>query len=78
LRELENIGVTKDQIGLIVSDNTRGIVKKDNETEEGFSTSARAGGIFGAVISALCAATAMAVPDVISNFLYSPYTVNKF
>lgn len=67
LRELETIGVTEDQVGLIVSDETRGSsfnIEKQNKADEGLAAGATAGGIVGVVIGALSTATAMAIPGL--------------
>jgi len=67
LTQLDAIGIKDDQIGLVVSDETRGSsfnIEKDSKTDEGFATGASAGGIIGAVIGALSTATAMTIPGL--------------
>lgn len=67
LRDLETIGVTAEQIGLIVTDETRGKtfnIDEGNKMDEGLAAGATAGGIVGVVIGALSTATAMAVPGL--------------
>lgn len=67
LMELEKIGITDEQIGLIISDETRGStfnMEESNKTEEGFTAGATTGGVVGTIIGALSTATAMAIPGV--------------
>ena len=67
LTELENLGVTDEQISIVITDETRGQsfnIEKDSKTDEGFAAGATAGGLIGAVFGALSTATAMAVPGL--------------
>lgn len=53
LSALEDIGVTDEQIGLLVTDATRGstlAIETDDKTEEGFATGAASGGLIGGLI----------------------------
>ena len=67
LRDFEKLGVTSEQIGLIVSDETRGKtfnIEEGSKMDEGLATGATAGGIVGVVLGALSTATAMAIPGL--------------
>lgn len=67
LRDLEKIGITSEQVGLVVSDETRGKtfnIEEGSKMDEGLATGATAGGIVGVVLGALSTATAMAVPGL--------------
>jgi uncharacterized membrane protein len=77
LMRLETEGFTEDQIGLIVSDETRGKtfnIDRGTKTDEGAAAGATAGGIIGAVIGGVMAAGALAIPGlnvVVSGALIS-------
>ena len=67
LQELENMGITHDQVALLVTDETRGKTFKINEgskMDEGAAGGATAGGIIGALMGAMSTATAMAIPGL--------------
>ncbi len=67
LIELEKIGVTESQVGMLVSDETRGAsfnIETGTKLDEGAAAGATAGGIIGALIGVLSTATAMAIPGV--------------
>lgn len=67
LRSLENIGVTDEQISLVVTDETRGNsfnIKEGSKMDEGAAAGATAGGIIGAALGALATATAIAIPGL--------------
>lgn len=56
LRDLEDIGITEDQIGLIATDETRGAsfeIEKHSKAEENMSAGAGIGGVVGALFLAL-------------------------
>lgn len=77
LYELERIGITEEQIGLVVTDETRGKsfnIEEGNKLDEGVAAGATAGGIIGAVLASLGVATAIAIPGlnlVVSGALVS-------
>jgi predicted phage tail protein len=67
LRSLETLGVTDDQISLIVTDETRGNsfnIETGSKIDEGAAAGATAGGIIGAVLGSLATATAIAIPGL--------------
>lgn len=67
LRQLESIGITDEQISLVVTDETRGNtfnIEKGNMADEGLAAGATAGGIIGAVLGSLATATAIAIPGL--------------
>ncbi len=67
LRDLEVAGVTEDQVGLIVTDATRGKVfrfENHSRTDEGLAAGAVAGGIVGALVAAAAGAGTLAVPGL--------------
>ncbi len=67
LRELEMIGITDDQISLVVTDETRGNsfnIEEGTKLDEGAAAGATAGGIIGALIGSLATATAIAIPGL--------------
>lgn len=67
LQNLETIGVTDDQISLVVTDETRGNsfnIEEGNKMDEGAAAGATAGGIIGAVVAALTTATAITIPGM--------------
>ncbi len=77
LRHLEDLGVSEDQVSVIVSDTTHGTsfnIDKDNKSDEGIVAGGVAGGLVGAVLAAVLSAGALAVPIagiVISGWLVS-------
>ena len=76
LHRLENLGVTEDQVSMILSETTHGEIVEEKETksEEGIVAGGIAGGLVGAVIAAVLSAGALAVPAagiVISGWLVS-------
>lgn len=76
LRQLENLGVTEDQVSVIVSDDTHGtsFKERENKSDEGIVAGGIAGGLVGAVVAGVLSAGALAVPAagiVISGWLVS-------
>ncbi len=76
LHSLENMGVTEEQVSMIVSDDTHGLfhIEKENKSEEGIVAGGIAGGLVGAVLAAVLSAGALAVPSagiIISGWLVS-------
>lgn len=67
LRELETIGITDDQIAMVLTDETRGKsfqIKEGSKIDEGLAGGATAGGIIGAVLGSLATASAIAIPGL--------------
>ena len=67
LMELEEIGITEEQVGMIVSDETRGQsfnIEEGSKIGEGTATGVTAGGIIGAIIGAVASAGAIAIPGL--------------
>lgn len=67
LTRLEALGVSDEQISLIVTDETRGSsfnIVEDDKTEEGFAAGAAAGGIIGAVLGTMATASAIMIPGL--------------
>lgn len=67
LRDLEAVGVTADQVSLVVTDETRGkhfAIEEDSKIDEGVAAGAATGGIIGAVLGTLATATALAIPGL--------------
>jgi len=67
IRKIEDIGVSDEQLGLIVTDETEGNtfnIEKGTKMDEGAAGGATAGGIIGGVLGSLGTATAMALPGV--------------
>lgn len=77
LRKLEDLGVTEEQISVIVSDSTKGSsfdIETENKSDEGIVAGGVAGGLVGAVLAAVLSAGAVAVPAagiIISGWLVS-------
>jgi uncharacterized membrane protein len=77
LRQIENLGITEENISLVVTDETRGKtfnIDEHSKADEGAAAGATAGGLIGAVLGSLATATAMAIPGlniVISGALVS-------
>lgn len=67
LLSVEAIGVTNEQISVIVTDETRGNsfnLETGNKLDEGAAAGATAGGIVGAILGSLATATAIAIPGL--------------
>lgn len=67
LAELEEIGITEEQISLVVTDETRGRsfnINEGNKMDEGAAAGATAGGIAGAILGAVLAAGVVAIPGL--------------
>lgn len=79
LHHLEGLGVTEQQVSIIVSDNTHvsfdeSEIEEGNKSDEGIVAGGIAGGLVGAVVAGLLSAGALAVPAagiVISGWLVS-------
>ncbi len=77
LYKLESAGFTEEQVGLVVSDETRGKtfnIEKGSKTDEGFAAGVTTGGLIGAAIGGVMSAGALAIPGlnvVISGVLVS-------
>lgn len=67
LTSLENIGISDEQVSLVVTDATRGKsfnIDQHNKADEGFTAGATAGGLIGAIVASLTSASAMAIPGL--------------
>lgn len=67
LRRLETIGVTDEQISLVVTDETRGnsfAVEESSKVDEGVASGAAAGGLVGALLGTMVTGTAIAIPGL--------------
>src|SRR4051812_40699530 len=67
LRELELIGVTEQQIGLVVTDETRGkTFKLENHTksDQGVAAGVTFGGIVGGILAAIAGAGTIVIPGL--------------
>lgn len=67
IRQLEAIGVTEDQISLVVTDETRGRsfnIDEGTKADEGAAAGATFGGIVGGVLAAMAGAGALAFPGL--------------
>ncbi len=67
LIELEEIGITEDQISLVVTDETRGNtfgISEGNKMDEGAAAGMTAGGIVGAILGSILAAGVVAIPGL--------------
>lgn len=67
IRQMEAVGVTEEQISLVVTDETRGRAFNINEgtkADEGAAAGATFGGIVGGVMAALAGAGALAFPGL--------------
>ncbi len=77
LLDLEDLGVTEEQISAIVSDETRGNsfnIESHTRAAEGTGIGATTGGVIGAILGSLATATALAIPGlniVVSGALVS-------
>ena len=64
---LEDIGITEDQISLVVTDETRGAsfdIREGTKMDEGAAVGATTVGIVGAVLGSLLAAGVVAIPGL--------------
>jgi hypothetical protein len=67
LTQLETIGVTEDQISLIMTDESRGSKFKfveSSKADEGAATGAGLGGLLGTIAGGLMAAGVIAIPGI--------------
>lgn len=67
IHQMEAIGVTDEQISLVVTDETRGRsfnMKEGTKADEGAAAGATFGGIVGGVLAALAGAGALAFPGL--------------
>ena len=67
LRQLETIGITESQIGLVVTDETRGktfAIENHSKSDQGVAAGATAGGIIGAVLAAVAGAGTLVIPGL--------------
>ena len=67
LRNLEAIGVTEEQISMVLTDDTRGKsfgVETHSKVDEGVAGGATAGGIIGAALGAIAAAGTLVIPGL--------------
>ena len=79
LTTLEALGVTQEQLSVIVTDETRGNsfnIETHSKADEGAAAGATAGGIVGAVLASLATASAIAIPGV--NLVVSGALVSAF
>lgn len=67
LRELEAIGVSESQIGLVVTDETRGktfTLENHSKSDQGVAAGATFGGIVGAILAAVAGAGTIVIPGL--------------
>lgn len=67
LRKLDQAGFTKDQVTMLVTEETRGKhfgIKESNKAEEGATTGAAVGGLVGALYLALASAGTLLIPGL--------------
>jgi len=67
LSSLEALGITDEQVSLIVTDETRGNsfnIETGSKLDEGAAAGATAGGIIGAILGSLATATAITIPGL--------------
>jgi len=67
LRELELLGVTEDQIGLVVTDETRGKtfnIENHSKSDQGVAAGATFGGIVGGILAAIAGAGTIVIPGL--------------
>lgn len=67
LTKLEQIGIEDDQIGLVVTDETRGSsfnIDEGTKVDEGFAAGATAGGLIGAILAGIAGAGTIAIPGL--------------
>lgn len=67
LERLEAMGITEEQLSLVVTDETRGNsfnIKTGSKVDEGTATGATAGGLVGAVLGAAATAGAIVIPGL--------------
>jgi len=67
LRELELLGITEDQIGLVVTDETRGktfTLENHSKSDQGVAAGATFGGIVGGILAAVAGAGTIVIPGL--------------
>ena len=67
LRQLELIGVSESQIGMVVTDETRGKsfnIEHHTKADQGVAAGATVGGVVGAVLAAIAGAGTIAIPGL--------------
>tara|TARA_R110002126_G_scaffold279836_1_gene426923 strand:+ start:78507 stop:79001 length:495 start_codon:yes stop_codon:yes gene_type:complete len=67
IQSIEALGVSSEQVSLIVTDETRGNsfnIETGNKMDEGTAAGATTGGIIGVVLGSLATATAIAIPGL--------------
>lgn len=67
MRQMEAVGITEEQISLVVTDETRGRsfnIDEGTKADEGAAAGATFGGIVGGVLAALAGAGALAFPGL--------------
>lgn len=77
LRRIEAIGITSNNISMLVSDETRGRAfgfEKGTKSDTGFTAGATVGGLVGATIAGLLSAGAIAIPGL--NLVVSGYLIS--
>lgn len=80
ITELEEIGISEEQVGLLVTDETRGktfAIETGDKVDEGTAMGGIGGGVLGAVVAAVASGGAIAIPGlnlVVSGVLISTLT----
>lgn len=67
LHKLDSIGIKDEQVGMVVSDETRGNsfnIEEGSKMQEGLASGAVAGGLVGGVVAALTVATTIVAPGL--------------
>lgn len=67
LQRLESIGITDDQISMVVTDETRGQsfnIESHSRVGEGTATGATTGGVIGVVLGAIASAGTIVIPGL--------------
>jgi len=67
LAQLEAAGVDENQIGIVITDETRGTtfgIKEGNKSEEGLAAGATLGGLAGAILAGIAGAGVIAIPGL--------------
>lgn len=67
LRKLETLGITENQIGVVMSDQTHGKsfkLENNSKTSEGLAGGATFGGIVGGILAAVAGAGTLAIPGL--------------
>jgi hypothetical protein len=67
IAQLETIGVTEDQISVVMTDEARGkhfALKKSSKADEGVAAGASLGGLIGVIAGAILSAGAIAIPGL--------------